>query len=107
MNESLILLLAGIAGGLLGALFFGGLWWTVHKGLSSRRPALWFLGSLLVRMGIALGGLYFVSGGHWERMFACLLGFVLARLVVTRLTRPPVECRRPRTQEAGHATQSR
>ena len=85
---------------MLGAIFFGGLWWTVRKGVSSTQPALWFLGSLLLRMSIALAGFYFVSGGHWERLLACLLGFVMARLVVTRLTRPreksnPARHRRP------------
>jgi F1F0 ATPase subunit 2 len=49
MNEILNLILALVAGFLLGAFFFGGLWWTVQKGLSSRRPELWFLGSLLLR----------------------------------------------------------
>ena len=86
-----LLALALAAGVLLGAIFFGGLWWTVRKGVSSKRPALWFFGSLLLRMSIALAGFYFVRGGHWERLLLCLLGFVLARLVVTWLTRPPVE----------------
>ena len=89
MNETLTLVLAWVAGVVLGAIFFGGLWWTVRKGVSSERPALWFLGSLLLRMSIALAGFYFVSGGHWERLLLCLLGFVMARLVVTWLTRPP------------------
>ena len=40
-----------LAGLVLGAIFFGGLWWTVRKGLSSQQPALWFLGSMLLRMG--------------------------------------------------------
>ena len=87
MNEILSLVPALVAGVLLGAMFFGGLWWTVRKGVSSKQPALWFFGSLLLRMGIALSGFYFASGGHWERMLLCLLGFVLARLIVTRLTR--------------------
>jgi F1F0 ATPase subunit 2 len=87
MNETLMLVLALVAGVLLGAMFFGGLWWTVCKGVSSQRPALWFLGSLLLRMSIALSGFYFVSGGHWDRLLACLLGFVIARFIVTRLTR--------------------
>ena len=43
---------------LLGALFFGGLWWTVRKGVSSTQPALWFFGSLLLRTSIALAGFY-------------------------------------------------
>ena len=87
----LTLVLALVAGLVLGAIFFGGLWWTVRKGVSSQQPALWFFGSLLLRMSIALAGFYFVSGGHWERLLLCLLGFVMARLVVTWLTRPSVE----------------
>jgi len=107
MNESLILLLAGTAGGLLGAVFFGGLWWTVRKGVSSPRPAVWFFASMLLRMAIAVGGFYFVAGGRWERLLACLVGFILARLIVTRLTRLPVETLPLRTKEARHATQPR
>ena len=103
MNEFVTLALALVAGLLLGAIFFGGLWWTVRKGLSSKQPALWFFGSLLLRMSIALAGFYFVSGGHWERLLLCLLGFVVARFIVTRLTRPPVEHHNSQTQEAGHA----
>ena len=62
MNEPLGLASALVAGVLLGAFFFGGLWWTVRKGLSSKRAALWFLGSMLLRMSVALTGFYFVSG---------------------------------------------
>ena len=91
MNDPLPLLLAGAAGLLLGAIFFGGLWWTVRKGLSARQPALWFFGSMLLRMGIALAGFYFVGRGDWRRLMACLLGFVIARFVVTWLTRAPAE----------------
>ena len=87
MNETLSLVLALVTGVLLGAMFFGGLWWTVRKGVSSKRPALWFFASLLLRTSIALAGFYFIAGGHWERLLVCLLGFVIARLIVTRLTR--------------------
>jgi len=104
INEIPALALALAAGMLLGALFFGGLWWTVRKGLSSKRPALWFMGSLLLRTGIVLAGFYFVSAAHWERLLACLLGFVIARLIVTRLTGPPVEPHNSPAKETGHAT---
>ena len=87
MADALRLVLALVTGLLLGAIFFGGLWWTVRKGFSSRQPALWFCGSLLLRTSIALTGFYFIACGHWERLLLCLLGFVLARLIVTRLTR--------------------
>ena len=106
MNEILTLTLALVAGLLLGAIFFGGLWWTVRKGVSSRQPALWFFGSLLLRMSIALAGFYFVSSGHWERLLVCLLGFVTARFIVTRLTGPTVEHHNSPAKEAGHTSQS-
>ena len=70
MNETLTLVSALVTGVLLGGMFFGGLWWTVRKGVSSKQPALWFFGSLLLRMSIVLAGFYFVSGGHWERLLA-------------------------------------
>jgi F1F0 ATPase subunit 2 len=103
MNETLRLVLACGAGAVLGAMFFGGLWWTVRKGVSSRQPALWFVGSLLLRMGIVLAGFYLVSGGHWERLMLCLVGFVMARFVVTWLTRPSGEDQRRPAQEPSHA----
>lgn len=87
MNEPLSLASALVAGVLLGGFFFGGLWWTVRKAVSSRQPALWFLGSMLLRTGIVLSGFYFVSEGDWKRLLASLLGFIIARLVVTRLIR--------------------
>ena len=74
-----------------GVLFFGGLWWTVCKGVASESPAAWFFGSLVLRMGIALGGFCLVGNGDWERLILCLAGFVVARLAVTRLTRPAPE----------------
>lgn len=86
MHEGAGLLTALAAGVLLGAFFFGGLLWTVRKCLSSRQPALWVLGSLLLRTGVVLAGFYYVSAGHWERMLLCLAGFFIARLLVIRLT---------------------
>ncbi len=97
MSEVAALLLAWLAGGVLGGVFFGGLWWTVRQGLSAARPALWFFSSLLLRLSIVLAGFYLVARGHWQRLLVCLLGFVIARLVVTALIRPSVE------REASHA----
>jgi F1F0 ATPase subunit 2 len=103
MDEMVTLLLALVAGGLLGAMFFGGLWWTVKKGLSAKRPALLFLGSLLLRTVLALAGFYFVSNGHWPRLLSCLFGFIVARHFITHHFGPPDEDRNLQTKEAGHA----
>jgi F1F0 ATPase subunit 2 len=89
MNDLVALAAALTAGLTLGVIFFAGLWWTVIRGVSSSRPALWFICSKLLRMAIVLGGFYLVGGDRWERWLACLLGFGLARVVVWRLTRPP------------------
>ena len=103
MHELLFLAPPLAAGLLLGAFFFGGLWWTVIKGVSSQRPALWFFGSMLLRMSITLAGFYFVGREDWQRWLLCLLGFVLARLVVKWLTRPPVERHNTRASETSYA----
>jgi F1F0 ATPase subunit 2 len=86
MNETLSLVLALLTGILLGAIFFGGLWWTVRKCVSSKQPALWFFGSGLLRTSAVLAGFYLIAQGHWERLLACLFGFVMARVIVTRLS---------------------
>ena len=83
VNEIGALLLALVTGALLGMIFFGGLWWTVQKGFASKQPALWFFGSLLLRTGIVLAGFYLVGRGHWERLLVCMVGFLVARLIVT------------------------
>jgi len=102
MTEALSLVLALVGGVLLGAIFFGGLCWTVRMGVSSRQPALLFFGSLMLRTSIALSGFFFIGRGHWERLLVSLLGFVIARLLVTRFTRAP---QRPTylEQAASHA----
>lgn len=101
MTETLGLTFALIAGIVLGALFFGGLWWTVRHGISAKQPALWFFGSLLLRTSIVLLGFYFVMGDDWQRLLAGLLGFVIARIIVTRLTRT-AELPSQLAQKAGH-----
>jgi len=87
INETLKLGLALVMGVFIGAIFFGGLWWTVLKVVSSKHSALWMICSLLIRTSIPLFGFYFISNGNWERLIICLLGFIIARHIVMRLTR--------------------
>lgn len=103
MNELINLALAAAAGTALGAIFFGGLWWTVRRGVSGKSPALWFMGSMLLRTGIVLAGFYFMGRGDWHRLMVGLLGFVSARFIVMRLTRPPVKDAHIPVEEISHA----
>jgi F1F0 ATPase subunit 2 len=104
MSDFLPLALALLAGGLFGALFFGGLWWTVEKGVPSDSPAIWFLASLFLRTGVILAGFYLVSQGHWSRLVACLFGFLIARIFVVRwLSRAPEEEHVPLERETSIA----
>jgi len=84
MNDLMPLTLAALGGAALGAAFYGGLYWTIRRGIRSTTPALWFSGSLLLRTALVLVGFYAISGGDWRRLVACLPGFLLARVAVTR-----------------------
>jgi len=98
-NDLLSMMLSFVAGLILGAIFFGGLWWTIRKGLRSPRPAMLFLSSAVLRMSIVVAGFYFVSNGQWQRLLACMAGFIIARLAVTWLTRG-------KQKEERHASES-
>jgi F1F0 ATPase subunit 2 len=87
MRDALILALAGGIGLLLGAAFFGGLWWTVRAVVLSGRPPIWLAGGLALRTGIVLAGFYLVGRGDWQRLVACLVGFLVARVLATTMTR--------------------
>lgn len=87
MSEMLGYTVSFAAGVACGAFFFGGLWWTVRAVVSSKRAPLWFCASLLVRTAVVLGVFYVASALRWERLLACLLGFVSARALAAWLTR--------------------
>jgi F1F0 ATPase subunit 2 len=81
MNETASLFFALLGGLALGTFFFGGLRWTVHKGMMSNKPGLWFFGSLLFRVIVTVGGIYFVAGGNWKKALMCVLGFAIMRMI--------------------------
>jgi F1F0 ATPase subunit 2 len=92
MNLTLIdlanLFLALSAGAFLGVFYFGALWLTVQRLTRAKRPGLLFLGSYVVRMAVTLVGFYLVMGGQWERLLACVAGFLLARQFLVRYLQP-------------------
>jgi F1F0 ATPase subunit 2 len=87
VSETSLLITALIAGFMLGAFFYGGLWWTVRRSVSSKSLSLWLIGSFALRAIIAVGGFYFVSQGDWRRLIGCLFGFGVGRIGMTQLTK--------------------
>ncbi|PIW48473.1 MAG: ATPase F0F1 [Zetaproteobacteria bacterium CG12_big_fil_rev_8_21_14_0_65_54_13] len=87
MNEFISLLFSLLAGALLGLFFFAGLWWTVRKIESSKQVALLMISSMFLRTGVVVLGFYFILGDNWQHLLVGLLGFIIARIIITRLTR--------------------
>jgi F1F0 ATPase subunit 2 len=104
MNEIVYMILAFILGLLLGTIFFGGLWFTVRKLVASKIPALWFLGSFILRVGITLIGFYYISSGSWQRLLICVAGFIIARFAVIHFTKMSEERQVLLKKEIGHET---
>jgi F1F0 ATPase subunit 2 len=106
MHDAVRFAPAAAAGAFMGALFFGGLWWTVKRALASPYAGVWFSASLLVRTAAALTGVYSLTRGHSERLPACLAGFLVSRLVATRMVGDP-DRMMPAPAEEGHAPHPR
>ena len=101
MRELSAMILALLFGVLLGTTFFGGLWWTIQRGISSKHPAMLFSSSLLLRTATTVAGFYFISRDNWRNLLACLLGFLLARLLVTRYLSTPAAMQLPMLEGGG------
>lgn len=81
---TLELLFSVFAGVLLGCAFFYALWLTVNKGVKSSHPALWFLGSVIARMAMAITVFYWVGDNNLFKLLACLAGFIIGRVLMTK-----------------------
>ena len=86
MTDVLTLAFDLTAGLMLGAIFYGGLWWTVRR-VCAGAAGLWLVASFLLRSAVALAGFYAIARATWSGAIACLVGFFAARMVVTRITR--------------------
>jgi F1F0 ATPase subunit 2 len=71
----------------LGTFCFGGLWWTVTRGVRSHNPALWLLLSAMGRLALVFAGIYLVARNGLADLLFCLIGFVVSRALVIRYLR--------------------
>ena len=77
-----------LAGGALGALHFGGLWYTLRRLPRVRRPGLWMGGSFILRTVVVLAGFYAIVGAGLPAVVAAMSGFIAVRLIFGRRLRP-------------------
>ncbi|MDP5205516.1 ATP synthase subunit I [Alishewanella sp. SMS9] len=74
-----------LSGAVLGMFYFTGLWWTVHRLGATHFVSPIFIISLVVRTLIVMAGFYLILGDHWLRLGLALIGFIVVRIVATKL----------------------
>lgn len=73
-----------VTGAVAGALFFGGLRWTVQRLQDSRRPLLLASVSMFVRALVLAGLLVIASDGRFLRIAVALVAILAVRTVMVR-----------------------
>ena len=74
-----------IAGGLIGAFYFGGLWLTVKRIPTSNNPHLLLLGSFFLRLAATLTAFYALVPWGWQALAVALLGLLISRQALIRI----------------------
>ena len=85
----------------LGLFFFGGLAFTVRR-LIAGGGILLMLSSFLVRGAVLIAGLWFLARNHAECWIVCLLGFTVARVILSKAAPLEVWFARREDEHASH-----
>ncbi|HSM25600.1 MAG TPA: ATP synthase subunit I [Anaerolineaceae bacterium] len=84
--SSILLALGG--GFLVGFVYFWSLRFTIAHMVTTKHPALVMIGSYFLRTVFMLLAFYLIMDGELMRLIACLVGFILARIVLVKRTGP-------------------
>lgn len=71
-------------GGMLGLMYFGGLWLTVSRLSDVKNQPVWMLSSFVLRNLLAVAGFYPVVLQGWRLTLLCLAGFIIVRFIFIR-----------------------
>ena len=94
MNLIDYILLPAVAGVGLGTFYFGGLWLTLDRLMTSKNPALLTMGSYIGRLALSFLGFYAVArAGQWQGLLVCLAFFLFVRTVMVRRWGRPARSR--------------
>lgn len=66
----------------LGVLYFGGLYFSTQKFSDVKSPALFMILSLVIRMGILIGGFYYLSKLGYKNIFIGFIAVMLVRFIM-------------------------
>jgi F1F0 ATPase subunit 2 len=83
MNTMISLALMFTAGLALGAFYFISLWQTLRRLPRTESRVRLLIISYVLRLAVVLTVLYLLMDGHWERLAAAMVGFVLMRKILT------------------------
>jgi len=89
---AILSVLTGVA---LGLFFYGGLWFTVRRLLTSDHPVLLTLGSFWIRLLVVLAAFLFLTKQGIEYVALAMASFILGRLAVSKFLparRPVAKC---------------
>lgn len=82
------LILSLLTGVLLGAFFWGGLWWTVLRITVSDRPYLIAAASFIVRTAVSMAAFFLLLTAGWYHLLSGLTGFLMARFILIFRLKP-------------------
>ncbi len=84
IGESAPLIAAFAMGLVVGAAFFWSLWIALRRLSRTAHAQFWLIGSSALRVGLMLLAWYWIAGGQWQKLLACLVAFVVVRLAAVR-----------------------
>ncbi|MCF6158248.1 MAG: ATP synthase subunit I [wastewater metagenome] len=91
--DNLFIILLLVAGSGLSVFYYGSLWLVVRNLMLVRRPKFLILGSFFGRI-ISTVGVFCLIGitmsNHWERLIACMAGFLLMRMYLIQYYSRPL-----------------
>ena len=76
------LIFSFVLGGLIGWVYFSGLWETVRRLPEAKSPHGLMILSFAARTLFVLGGFFILADEQWERMAASVAGFFIVKAVL-------------------------
>lgn len=72
-----------IVGTILGAIYFGGLYFTTQKIGEVEKPTLLIVLSFILRMGLLILTFFYLSKGGYKDMLIALVALIIVRFIMT------------------------